>query len=149
MATLEMESLSPNSPLPSPNTSHSNPFDLSLNLPSPSSCDPATTATPRKVGRRPNFTSTEDIIITLEAAAVRAHNAHVASYGEVTQGFEVAEEKADAHPDLSVKFNGKIVQGRFKTLLDAFERNDTSKRMMLGIGGELGELNKLLLVILV
>ena len=94
-----------------------------------------------KVGRRPKFTTTDDLITARE---VPASKAHVASYGEIHKKFATAATKANLNKNLSVRVTAKSIQDRYKKIQDAFDRRDAKDRRLSGVGGEIGELGGLL-----
>ena len=55
-----------------------------------------------------------------------------------------ASKIANENPNFGHKVTGKIIQDRFKKLLDNYSRRDGRDRNMSGTGGELGELDQLL-----
>lgn len=96
-----------------------------------------------KRGRYSRFSAVEDLIITKEVVAIKAH---VASYGTVSRSFEEAPEKANANPGMKEPVTAKCAQDRYKRLRFLFDRSDNRDRNRSGVGGEIMKMDEILLM---
>jgi hypothetical protein len=120
------------------------PFSRSPNDQSVASSDDDNTDTnsaPIRRWRRPKFTAKEDLIIALEFSASKAH---IASFGTKRERFSAAAERANSNPEMRTNVTSKSIQDRYVKLHALYERDDAAQRKMLGVGGEVGELEELL-----
>lgn len=95
-----------------------------------------------KAGRHSRFTCDEDLIIVREVAAARAH---IAGFGETRRKFENVAANVNENPSMNQKVTWKSVQDRYKRLQADFDKSDKRNQMMSGVGGEVGELEELLM----
>lgn len=108
---------------------------------SPETVSPDEPQSASKRGRRPTFTPEDDLIIVREVSATKAH---IAPFLEVLKRFATAAERAHNNTKLTTKVTSKRLKDRYKKMMDAFALRDASERMMLGIGGTVGEMVNLL-----
>ena len=93
-------------------------------------------------GRRPKFTPFDDLVLVREVAAAKAH---VAPNGTTKERFETAAKKANTTKRLSCPVTCKSIQYRYKHIQGRFDDHDRVDALMSGVGGEVGEMEELLI----
>jgi len=127
-------------PLPSSDPAPEASIPLSDSSPSPTpSQAPLPSAT--RLGRRPKFTASDDLVLLREVSAARAH---VAPNGATRERFDIAARRSNATKKLSCTVTWKAVQDRYKRLQQRYNTRDAIDQQMSGIGGEVGEMEELL-----
>lgn len=75
---------------------------------------------------------------------IATDNAHIESFGNITETFELAARIAYFNHVFSVTATGKSVQDRYENIQDTFDRTDVEERLILGIIEEVRELQDML-----
>ena len=110
--------------------------DISVDAPSPSDSAAART------GRHSRFTAEEDLALLREVSAA---NAHVAAFGENGKRYGDAASNFNANPSVFQTVTWKSVRDRYKRLQEQFHKSDNANQRLSGVGGEVGEIEELLM----
>lgn len=95
-----------------------------------------------RTGRRPKFSKGHDLIIIRDVAAARAH---LALNGATKERFDIAAKRSNATTKLSCTVTWKAVQDKYKRVQQGFDERDAVDQRMSGIGGEVDEMDELLM----
>lgn len=60
--------------------------------------------------------------------------------------FEAVADKINSNPNIKQKFSAKCAQDRYKRLYILFDVSDKRDQLRSGVGGEVGEMDELLLM---
>ena len=95
-----------------------------------------------KAGRQSRFSTAQDLVIVPE---VTAAGAHLAAFGETRGKLQEAAGKVNENAAVHEKVSWKTVRDCYKHILDQLDKRDICERRMSGIGGEVGQLDELLM----
>ena len=95
-----------------------------------------------KAGRQSRFSNEEDLILVREVAA---SSAHLAAFGETRATFGQAAAKVNENEAMKEKVTWKSVRDRYKKIQEKFDKRDNCERRISGSGGEVGEMDELLM----
>lgn len=70
---------------------------------------------------------------------------HVDGFGETRKKFTAVVESVNHNPLMWQKVTWKGIQDRFKSLQQDFDKEDKRNQKMYGVGGEAGEMKRLLM----
>ena len=109
---------------------------ISVDAPSPS--DSVGTRT----GRHSRFSAEEDLVLLREVSAA---NAHDAACGENGKRYGDAASNFNANLTVVQTVTWKSVRDRYKRVQEQFDKSDNANQRLSGVGGEIGEMEELLM----
>lgn len=110
-----------------------------LHVQPPASKDPGPAISPTPIENRYRFRKEDDVIVTREFAAKKAH---IAPNGETRERFEIADANVNGSKRLKHAVTWMCVQDRLKRLQDRFDQQEAIAAKLSGVGGEIGGLEE-------